>query len=875
MRCRLLISVLAMAMLLTPELLATHNRAGEITYRQVSELTFEVTITTFTYVLSLADRPRLMVNWGDGNSSFANRISMVNLPNFYRKNTYVTTHTYPGPGVYRIVVQDPNRNYGVANIPNSVNVVFSIQSTLTINPALGFNSTPVLLNPPYDKAAVGHRFVHNPAAFDPDGDSLSYKLAVCTREDGLPIENYTFPPASDTLYVDPVSGDLVWDSPVAVGVYNVAMEIEEWRNGVKIGSVIRDMQIDVFDTDNNPPVNDPLQDYCVEPGDTVDFFFISNDPDDDMIHQSATSGLFDLSESPASFERLDSIPGRSISRFTWIPDHESVRQQPYSVLFKSEDRDAEFPLADLTNMTIKVLGPSPVITSASPEGSVIRLLWEPYDTDIISGYAIYRREGASGFIPDSCTNGLPFETGFERVGYADGAATLEFADNNNGAGLEFGVDYTYRIVAVYPNGTESKASNEMTSSLVTGVPHMRNVTVRTSDEVNGSIFVAWKRPARLDTIPEATGPWEYRVYRADGIGGTEYELLEIIPTIDLNDTIFLDTLLNTVARGYTYKVELYNDGDDNRFLIGDPGVASSLFLRALPGDRRMRLEIDRSVPWVNTRYDIFRYNSTTMEFDSVGSTATTSYIDTGLVNETEYCYFVRSEGGYQKEGLPRNLINFSQIACDIAIDNEPPCVPEISVYSECDSLYNHISWTLADQECYEDVAGYRLYYKATYQDQLSLLEEINDRDIFSYKHYPGEHVAGCYSILAFDDVGNESEMSLIVCVDSCDFYQIPNAFTPNGDGINDILIARTSSLVERVNFRLYNRHGQLLFSTEDPKINWDGTYRGRVVSPGIYFYHCDVYERRITGEESFHISGFVHVITEPGARTGPPVIRDE
>ena len=84
------------------------------------------------------------------------------------------------------------------NIPNSVNVVFSISTILNVNPAMGRNSTPVLLNPPYDKAAYGHVFIHNPAAFDPDGDSLSYALTVCTREDGKPIENYTFPPATDT-----------------------------------------------------------------------------------------------------------------------------------------------------------------------------------------------------------------------------------------------------------------------------------------------------------------------------------------------------------------------------------------------------------------------------------------------------------------------------------------------------------------------------------------------------------------------------------------------------------------------------------------------------------------------------------------------------
>ena len=86
-----------------------------------------------------------------------------------------------------------------------------------MSPNLGINNTPILLNPPYDKAALGHRFIHNPGAFDEDGDSLSYGLTVCTREDGIPIENYTFPPASNRIYVDSISGDLVWDSSYGAG----------------------------------------------------------------------------------------------------------------------------------------------------------------------------------------------------------------------------------------------------------------------------------------------------------------------------------------------------------------------------------------------------------------------------------------------------------------------------------------------------------------------------------------------------------------------------------------------------------------------------------------------------------------------------------
>jgi hypothetical protein len=258
---------------------ATHNRAGEITYRQISDLTYEITITTFTYTLSLADRPELIVNWGDNSTSVAERNpdEIVRLPNYYQKNVYRVQHTFPGPGVYKIVVEDPNRNYGVRNIPNSVNVVFSISTILTVNPAMGLNSTPVLLNPPYDKAALGYIFIHNPGAFDHDGDSISYELTTCTREDGVPIENYILPPATDTLYVDPVTGDLIWNTPADTGKYNIAMEIQEWRNNKKIGVVNRDMQIEVYRTNNNPPVNGPLKDICVEAGETEDFIVSSTD----------------------------------------------------------------------------------------------------------------------------------------------------------------------------------------------------------------------------------------------------------------------------------------------------------------------------------------------------------------------------------------------------------------------------------------------------------------------------------------------------------------------------------------------------------------------------------------------------------------------
>ena len=847
---------------------ATHNRAGEITYVQLSDLTFEITVTTYTYTLSFADRQQLDVDFGDNSISTAQRINGPNqkgevLPNYYKKNIYKITHTYPGPGIYKIVVQDPNRNAGVKNIPNSVYVIFSISTILTVNPAMGRESAPVLLNPPYDKAAFHHLFIHNPSAFDPDGDSLSYNLTVCTREDAKPIIGYTLPPATSSIRVDSISGDLIWNTPADTGKFNVAMYIVKWRNGKKIGVVERDMQIEVYNTNNKPPENGPLHNYCVEAGQTVDFLFTATDPDKDFLSLKSTSGVYTLPACKATFTKVDSVAGFASSRFTWITCFEAVRKQPYNVIFKSDDSNPDVKLSDIHNMNITVLGPAPHILSAVPEGKTVRLTWNPYVSNIITGFDIYRREGPSTFKPDSCTAGIPSSTGFVKIGNIAGSSTTIYRDNDNGQGLQFGKEYTYRILSVFPNGAESKASNEITSTLVSGVPIIKNVSVRKTDPVNGSIFLAWKKPDKLDTIP-ALGPYEYLIYRATGVGGTNFEQIKSIQTTNLNDTVFIDTLINTSSTGYIYRIDLYNNGT-TRFLIGDPGFASSVFLSILPGDKKARFTINRNVPWINSRYDFFRLNNATNAYDSIGTTNQLTFIDNGLENGTQYCYYVKSTGGYQSLNLPKNLINFSEITCTTPVDNEAPCPPALKVVSKCDSLYNKLSWAIPDPVCLQDIAGYKIYSKLKSADSLTLLLTINDKNVFSYKHFPGETISACYSISAFDAVGNESAKSSAICVDSCNFYEIPNVFTPNGDNINDRLIAKTSGLVDHIDFKLFNRDGLLLFRTADPRINWDGTYNGKIVSPGVYFYECVVYENGASQVKVLHLSGFVHVITEAGS----------
>lgn len=69
---------------------------------------------------------------------------------------------------------------------------------------------------------------------------------------------------------------------------------------------------------------------------------------------------------------------------------------------------------------------------------------------------------------------------------------------------------------------------------------------------------------------------------------------------------------------------------------------------------------------------------------------------------------------------------------------------------------------------------------------------------------------------------------------------VPNAFSPNNDGINDnIGIAHTRGVKELVAFRIYNRWGQMIFDTKEVNARWDGTFKGTPQELGVYVYYIE------------------------------------
>ena len=96
-----------------------------------------------------------------------------------------------------------------------------------------------------------------------------------------------------------------------------------------------------------------------------------------------------------------------------------------------------------------------------------------------------------------------------------------------------------------------------------------------------------------------------------------------------------------------------------------------------------------------------------------------------------------------------------------------------------------------------------------------------------------------YSVTVTDEMGCTAtdEITITVRLPECSEVDVflPSAFTPNGDGINDVLFLR-SNFIDAMELVIYNRWGEEIFSTKDQTLGWDGTYKGEKLSPDVYAY---------------------------------------
>jgi gliding motility-associated-like protein len=206
------------------------------------------------------------------------------------------------------------------------------------------------------------------------------------------------------------------------------------------------------------------------------------------------------------------------------------------------------------------------------------------------------------------------------------------------------------------------------------------------------------------------------------------------------------------------------------------------------------------------------------------------------------------------------------MVCGSPYDNVPPCAPELTVQTNCDLAVNTLNWTNPNTTCANDVLKYHIYYSPTQGSDFVVIDSTSPANATSYVHVNNGSITGCYAVVAIDSVGNHSVYSNTVCIDNdtCSSYSLPNVFTPNDDGFDDVFHPFPYTSVDHVEMTIFNRWGNIVYETEDPDINWNGRDRNNNArcSDGVYFYVCRVYEITLTGLRTREIRGSITLLTE-------------
>lgn len=345
---------------------ATHLMGGEITAKQISGNDYEVCLTLYRDTLGIPItlsahfevRDLSGILYGTFQIPYDTFHVLTNIAYGVEIYNYKDTVTLPvdtfpnAQGAFKISFSNCCRNNAILNLQPG-NMYLTTTLTLDSNAA---NSTPYFMAPPIVQANVGTPLQYNPLPIDPDGDSLVWSIDTPLQSRTAYSANYITP--ADTLNgalsIDPLTGQISW-TPKTMGNYVISILVEEYRNGVKIGEIRRDMQFVVTQIVNfMPRINnlgstippDPNGHYKI-PFNKNNFHalkFTAQDQDpNDVIQFAAFGEPFILATNPATFTSTPTGNGNEVEgTFSWTPDNSAVRAKPYAVVFRLYDGSFAF-----------------------------------------------------------------------------------------------------------------------------------------------------------------------------------------------------------------------------------------------------------------------------------------------------------------------------------------------------------------------------------------------------------------------------------------------------------------------------------------------------------------------------------------------------
>lgn len=354
---------------------ASHIAGGEMTYTHISGLDYKITVKLYrdcqgipapsflsVYVTDLANSTNSIIalnltSNGLVNSYCASVTTNCTNPNStftgFEYYVYEAVTTLPSASQYIFSYSDCCRNAAVSNLVLASSSSFVLFAKLDLVNALGnFNNSPQFI---YGNSLIynlNQTYTVNQGGIDPDGDELVYSLSPAFQSVALPGAvltpcSYT-PPASSSaplgtagsISIDPLTGDLTFTNSL-IGIFTVAIKIDEYRNGVLIGTSFKDFQLNFI---NNPSSNSlptlsgvnggisntTSVNLCA--GSSVSFTVNSTDPD----VNDTTFINMNPSNIPGSTLTSNGAQ-QATATFSWTPTAADIRPQPYLLILEVKD----------------------------------------------------------------------------------------------------------------------------------------------------------------------------------------------------------------------------------------------------------------------------------------------------------------------------------------------------------------------------------------------------------------------------------------------------------------------------------------------------------------------------------------------------------
>ncbi len=774
-------SVMLLLMFLTFRLNASHLVGGNFSLRHVSGTQYELTLRVFRDCENgIADFNKNLVAgmYDKADDRQVSRIYMgniisnqplvfvgdncINIPTgctsigTYKAQISLDPQVYNSKAGYYFSWERCCRNTIIQNIvvgnqPGATGEVYYME----IPPVNIINSTPVFNRNPLTLLCVNNPFSFNYDVTDADGDSLVYSLVTPLKgftdskspnDDGqqdyplLYAGNaarypYRYPEVQwqngYSLYGNIMDGNpkLLIDintgqlnvTPTRQGVYAIAIRVEEYRKGTKLGEVRLDLQLTVSSCNTNqaPVYNSAAlnKTYIVNATDTLNFPVIITDPNRDSLNFKYSGTVFGENakiKEPFATLKDGRAKAKFETEFNWITNCGHITGDTQTVDLWVEDNGCPIYKKTLSKIKIIVVPPP---TPAPPamacldrlDENTLRINFGDFTTDKYFAYYLFIRKN-----PDST------ETVIDTIRRND---TRQFITDEKA--FEHAVNhYRYYFTGVNICGFRGQRSYYINSDpsipFEPAQPYITRVTVKE----NNAVLMEWEEAPEEDFK-------SYNIYRRINFSKDSFKLYKSIYT--RSQKYFIDSNVNVQVNSYCYRMTVTNQCGYTSM----PGENSCTILlkgAAKPFENELKWN-----PYINWRNAVDDY--TVVRHDD------------------------------------RNT------------DTLVARLPGLSVSFTDDKL--NINW-----------GAY--WYKIIAKEALT---------------------------------GVISESNEIYLVQEPVVYA-PNAFTPDGDGINDVW-GVMPVFVKDFNLKVFNRWGQVVFEASDKYRQWNGIYKDNDPFNNVYIWQID------------------------------------